>query len=256
MYRTNQTASLTGGFFGVTALKGSLNMKLIVGLGNPGVRYENTRHNAGFMVLDELARRNKLEISREKFEGKFVKGVIQGEDVILLKPETFMNNSGFSVRQCMDFFKLAPKDLIIVYDDMDTPVGSIRLRLQGSAGGHNGMKSVIQCVLTDEFDRVRVGIGRNPNYKIVDYVLSRFKEEEKEDLQSSIETAARAIETACRSDFSTAMNRFNKKPKKKKEPAEKPKTNAESKQEASNQKQDSSDSKNGASQKGGMNGGE
>ncbi len=193
-------------------------MKLIVGLGNPGVRYENTRHNAGFMVIDEIARRMETPVDRKKFEGSYVKTRYRGEDVVLLKPETYMNNSGFSVRACMDFFKIAPEDLLVIYDDMDTEVGSIRLRTKGSAGGHNGMKSVISCAMTDTFDRIRVGIGRNRQMDIADYVLSRFKPEEIDPLNEAIDHAASAVLFSISQGFNKAMNRYNVKPKKKKEP--------------------------------------
>lgn len=185
-------------------------MKLIVGLGNPGVRYANTRHNAGFMVMDELARMADTTIEKEKFEGKYVKLKIRGEDVIFLKPETFMNNSGFSVKACMDYFKLNPDDILLIYDDKDLPVGTIRLRQKGSAGGHNGVKSVIALTLTDEFNRIRVGIGK-PDIRIVDFVLSKFKEEEKEDLKAGIQAAAEAAWYSIDHDFADTMNHFNKK---------------------------------------------
>lgn len=205
-------------------------MKLIVGLGNPGVRYQNTRHNAGFMVLDRLAEKAGVTLSKEKFEGKYCKTRIKGEDVILLKPETFMNNSGFSVRACMDFFKIAPEDLLIIYDDLDTDVGSIRLRAQGSAGGHNGMKSVITCVLTDTFDRIKVGIGRDPKIRIIDYVLTRFKEEEKKDLEDAVEKAAQAAWYSIDHSFSDTMNRYNVRKKKPKKQPEKQEPSQEEKQ--------------------------
>lgn len=205
-------------------------MKLIVGLGNPGVRYANTRHNAGFMVMDRLAEMAGVQISREKFEGKFVQLKVKGEDVIFLKPETFMNNSGFSLRACMDYFRLTNKDILVIYDDMDTPVGSIRLKTKGSAGGHNGMKSVINCIMGSDFNRIRVGIGRDPQIPIVNYVLSKFRPEEKEGLAKAIEEAAEAAWFSVDHSFNEAMNRYNhkpekpkkeKKPKKESEPAEK-----------------------------------
>lgn len=193
-------------------------MKLIVGLGNPGVRYAGTRHNAGFMVMDRLAEMAGEEIRKEKFEGRYAKLKIKGEDVIFLKPETFMNNSGFSVRQCMDFFKLSRKDILVIYDDMDTPVGSIRLKTKGSAGGHNGMKSVINCTLGSDFNRIRVGIGRDPQIPIVNYVLSKFRPEEKEGLEKAIEEAAKAAWFSIDHSFEEAMNRYNHKPEKPKKP--------------------------------------
>lgn len=189
-------------------------MKLIVGLGNPGVKYEKTRHNAGFMVLDRIAEMNGVSISKSKFEGKHVKTRINGEEVILLKPETYMNLSGFSVRACMDFYKIPREDILIIYDDLDTPVGSIRLKTKGSAGGHNGMKSVIQAVVGEDFDRIRVGIGRDPRIKIVDYVLTRFKPEELEDLDQAVDQAAQAAIFSLNHSFEQTMNRYNQKPKK------------------------------------------
>lgn len=186
-------------------------MKLIVGLGNPGVRYENTRHNAGFMVLDKIAKELNIQIDKEKFEGKYAKVKINGEDIILLKPETFMNNSGFSVRSCMDFFKLTNADLLVIYDDLDLPVGKIRLRQKGSAGGHNGIKSIISCTMGNEFDRIRVGIGRDPQIPVVNYVLSKFKKEEEKELEKSIDESAQAAIYFMNHSFADTMNRFNHK---------------------------------------------
>lgn len=190
-------------------------MKLIVGLGNPGVRYERTRHNAGFMVLDRLAEMAGNPVFKDKFEGKYAKLKIKGEDVILLRPETFMNNSGFSVRACMDFFKISPDDLLVIYDDLDSPVGSIRLKSKGSAGGHNGMKSVISAALTSDFDRIRVGIGRDPQIRIIDYVLTKFRPEEQDDLEKAVDRAAKAAWYAVDHSFSQTMNRYNVREKKK-----------------------------------------
>lgn len=186
-------------------------MKIIAGLGNPGVRYEKTRHNAGFMVIDKLAESLKVTFTQEKFSSLFVKTRVKDEDVILLKPLTYMNNSGFAIRQCMDFYKAAPEDLIIIYDDVDLPVGKIRLREKGSAGGHNGMKSVIHCIFTQEFPRIRVGIGRDPQIEMIDWVLSKFREEEAEELNKALENASKAAEYSITNPFSAAMNLFNKK---------------------------------------------
>ncbi len=193
-------------------------MKLIVGLGNPGEKYAATRHNAGFMVMDKLAEKAGVEISKKKFDALYVKTKIKGEDVVLLKPMTFMNNSGFAVRACMDFFKIEPKDLLVIYDDLDTPVGSIRLKPSGSAGGHNGMKSVINAAMQQDFDRIRVGIGRDPKIKIIDYVLTRFRADEIDDLNSAIDQAAKAAWYAIDHTFAQTMNRYNLKPKKKNDP--------------------------------------
>lgn len=184
-------------------------MKIIVGLGNPGVKYENTRHNAGFMVMDELVKLCNTSFNQEKFSSYFAKTKVHGEDVILLKPTTYMNNSGFAIRQCLDFYKESPENLIVIYDDIDLPVGKIRLRQKGSAGGHNGIKSVIACIFTNQFDRIRVGTDRDPRIPIIQWVLTKFKEEEKEDLKSAVEKAAQAAYYAIDHPFNNAMNRYN-----------------------------------------------
>ncbi len=186
-------------------------MKIIVGLGNPGIKYQNTRHNAGFKVMDALADLCNVEFTQEKFSSLFAKTKIQGEDVILLKPQTYMNNSGFALRSCLDFYKASPKDVLVIYDDIDLPVGKIRLRQKGSAGGHNGIKSVIQCIFTSDFDRIRVGISRDARIKIIDWVLTNFKAEEQKDLQVAIDDAAHAAYASITQSFSQVMNQYNKK---------------------------------------------
>lgn len=178
--------------------------------------------------MDRLAQMAGEEIRKEKFEGRYAKLKIKGEDVIFLKPETFMNNSGFSLRQCMDFFKLSRRDILVIYDDMDTPVGSIRLKTKGSAGGHNGIKSVISCTLGSDFNRIRVGIGRDPQIPIVNYVLSKFRPEEKEGLEKAIEEAAQAAWFSIDHSFEETMNRYNHRPEKPRKPRpEKKKPSAE-----------------------------
>ncbi|MGN1183323.1 MAG: aminoacyl-tRNA hydrolase [Faecalibacillus sp.] len=184
-------------------------MKLIVGLGNPGKEYEKTRHNTGFMVLDELADQLNVSVEHNKFKGLYTKFKYQGEDVILLKPQTFMNLSGESVRQMMDFFKIDLSDILVIYDDMDMPVGKLRLRESGSAGGHNGIKNIIMHTGSQNFKRIRVGIGRHPHMKVVDYVLSRFREDELSDIQNGIKRASEAVIDFLDHDFSYAMNKYN-----------------------------------------------
>ena len=184
-------------------------MKLIVGLGNPGKDYENTRHNVGFMVMDRLSDVMNVSISTTKFKGEYVKFKYHGEDVILLKPMTYMNNSGESVRQVMDYFKIDVEDLLVVYDDMDMPVGKLRLRQSGSAGGHNGVKSIIAHVGTQSFQRIRVGIDRSKYIKVVDYVLSRFTKDEQDAINQGIENASDAVIDYLDHGFNHAMNRFN-----------------------------------------------
>ena len=184
-------------------------MKLIVGLGNPGKEYENTRHNCGFMVIDELARQNHVDVNQNKFKGLYVKTKISGEDVILLKPQTYMNNSGESVQAYMNFFKIDKEDVLIIYDDLDTNVGRIRLRLDGSAGGHNGIKSLINHLGGQNFKRLRVGIDRHKFIKIIDYVLGNFTKEEQPFIQEAVVKASEAVECFIKTDFVKAMNQYN-----------------------------------------------
>lgn len=184
-------------------------MKLIVGLGNPGKDYENTRHNVGFMVMDRLSDVLNVSISTSKFKGEYVKFKYHGEDVILLKPMTYMNNSGESVIQVMNYFKIDVADLLVVYDDMDMPTGKLRLRESGSAGGHNGIKSLIAHVGTQSFKRIRVGIDKHPRIKVVDYVLGHFSKEEHPLIDEGVENAVKAIQMYLDKDFVAAMNTFN-----------------------------------------------
>ncbi len=184
-------------------------MKLIVGLGNPGKEYEKTRHNTGFMVMDRLAETFQVSINVKKFKGEYVKFKYRGEDVILLKPMTYMNNSGESVIQVMNYFKMDVEDLLVIYDDMDMPTGKLRLRQSGSAGGHNGIKSIIAHVGTQNFKRIRVGIDKHPQIPVVDYVLGRFSKEEQPLIDEGIDHAVKAVEMMLDKDFVAAMNAFN-----------------------------------------------
>lgn len=184
-------------------------MRLIIGLGNPGKEYDKTRHNCGFMVIDALQKRLQVECNQNKFQGLYVKTKYQGQDVILLKPQTYMNNSGESVQQIMSFFKIAVDDILVIYDDLDMPVGKLRLRTSGSAGGHNGIKSIINHVGSQECKRIRVGIDRHPYQKVVDYVLSKFSKEEVPLIEEGIEKATDAVLMYLEKDFVAAMNAFN-----------------------------------------------
>ncbi|EOP31947.1 aminoacyl-tRNA hydrolase [Bacillus toyonensis] len=185
-------------------------MKLIVGLGNPGREYELTRHNIGFMAIDELAKRWNISLNEQKFKGVFGAGFVNGEKVILLKPLTYMNLSGESIRPLMDYYKIDVDDFVVMYDDLDIPVGKLRLRMKGSAGGHNGVKSTISHLGTQEFQRIRMGIDRPKNgVKVVDYVLGRFTSEEIPDVNHSIEKAADACEEWLNKPFLQIMNTFN-----------------------------------------------
>jgi len=184
--------------------------RLIVGLGNPENDYKGTRHNVGFEVLNKLAYDNKINIDKAKFRAHIGEGVICGARVMLAKPQTYMNLSGESVREILAYYKLTPRELIVVYDDTDIPVGGVRIRERGSAGGHNGMKSVIYQLDTDEFLRVRVGIGQKPpRYDLADYVLSRFKPDEQEPIIQGITRAGDAVELILKEGAQAAMNKFN-----------------------------------------------
>lgn len=186
-------------------------MKWIAGLGNPGTAYQGTRHNVGFMVIDELARRWGISVTQSKCKALIGEGHVQGMKVALIKPMTYMNLSGESVRSFLDYFKADLADGIIVYDDLDTEIGKIRLRYQGSAGGHNGIKSLIQHLNTQTFNRVRMGISRpQPGMDIADYVLSTFPKKEHESLKAMIDHACDAIEYGLKNPFEDTMGKFNR----------------------------------------------
>lgn len=186
-------------------------MKLIVGLGNPGKEYEFTRHNAGFLTVFALAEKNRIELRTSMCKAICGKGRICGEDVILALPQTYMNESGVSVKQLMSYYRIAIEDVIIIYDDMDTDVGAIRIRMQGSAGTHNGMKSIIYNVESDKFDRIRIGIGRPESKNVIDFVLGEFPLSQTAALQESIENACDAVNVMIKRGTDVAMNMFNKK---------------------------------------------
>lgn len=188
-----------------------LKMKLVVGLGNPGKEYENTRHNAGFIVVNEWAYRSHEEFNRQAFNGVYFQKQVAGEKVLVVKPTTFMNLSGQCVAGFMNYYKLDLEDLLVVYDDMDMEVGRLRLRKKGSAGGHNGMKDIIKCLSSQEIQRIKLGIG-HPKGKgsVVNHVLGHFSTEEKEDILESTTLAADAIEDWIQGvSFEQLMNRYN-----------------------------------------------
>jgi len=186
-------------------------MRWIVGLGNPGPKYANTRHNAGFMVIDELARRWNVGHFQSKCKALVADARIDNNKVYLIKPMTYMNLSGEAVRAFMDYFHADLSDAIIIYDDMDTEVGKIRLRYKGSAGGHNGIKSIIQHTGTQEFNRIRMGIGRPKpgEASVIDHVLTPFSKEEAPLVQQMIRDAADAVEYALNHTFEQTMAKFN-----------------------------------------------
>jgi len=184
---------------------------LLVCLGNPGDQYENTRHNAGFMVADELAQRCNAPIQRLKFKALTNTLTIGGERTLVLKPVTYMNLSGEAVRQAVDFYKLPPERVLVVSDDTALAVGRLRIRRGGSAGGHNGLKSIIQHLGTDQFPRLRLGVGEkpHPDYDLADWVLGKFQGEDKKAMDASVKRAADAVECILKEGVDQGMNRFN-----------------------------------------------
>ncbi len=188
-------------------------MYIIVGLGNPGKEYQNTRHNIGFDVIDEIAERNNIAMGEKKHKAIIGKGFVAGQRVILVKPQTFMNLSGESVRDAIDFYKVDEKtELIVISDDISLDVGQIRIRKKGSAGGHNGLKNIILHLGHDEFQRVKMGVGEKPKgYDLADYVLGHFSKEEREIMDESAGRAAKAIEVMLTEGADAAMNLYNKK---------------------------------------------
>ena len=184
---------------------------LLVGLGNPGTQYENTRHNVGFLVADELAERQNAPIQRLKFKALTNLLTISGEKVLVMKPVTYMNLSGEAVGEAARFYKLPPERVLVISDDVSLPLGKLRIRKGGSAGGHNGLKSIIQHLGTDQFPRIKVGVGQkpHPDYDMADWVLSKFAGEDLKTITEAIRKAADAVECLLKEGPDRAMNRFN-----------------------------------------------
>ena len=191
-------------------------MKIITGLGNPGTEYAKTKHNVGFMFVDALAEKLGVTEWKDKFDAKVGEGRIGTEKVLLVKPQTYMNDSGRAVGPVMNFYKLTPEDLIVAHDDMDIPAGTIRIRKKGSAGGHNGIKSILAHVGDEHFSRVRIGIGRPlPGWTVVNHVLAAFSEEDAPKITEAINYLIPAVECIVNEDVDMAMNRYNPKKQKK-----------------------------------------
>lgn len=187
-------------------------MYLITGLGNPGSRYAHTRHNAGFEAIDRLADRYRISIDTKKFQGLCGVGMIEGQKTLLLKPQTFMNLSGESVRAACDFYKIDPEEeLIVLYDDISLPPGQLRIRTKGSAGGHNGMKNIIAQLGTQVFRRVKIGVGEKPaDWDLVDHVLGHFSKEEWTKMEDAFGRAAQAAAMLLTEEPERVMNEFNR----------------------------------------------
>lgn len=185
-------------------------MYLIVGLGNPEKDYSNTRHNMGFNTINKLAKQYEIEVTKSKFKGLYGSGIIEGEKVILLKPQTFMNLSGESIKEILQFYKLEIEQLIVIYDDIDIEPGVIKIRKTGGPGTHNGMKSVVHELNTQNFKRVRIGIGMPEEKKdLIEYVIGAIPEEEKEKLEKGTDLAKEAVIEIIKSGIDIAMNKFN-----------------------------------------------
>lgn len=183
-------------------------MILIVGLGNPGKQYEQTRHNIGFDVIDYMANKYNIDVNRENFKGICGEGFIENKKVILLKPLTYMNLSGESIRELANFYKLEDDEIIVVYDDISLDIGRLRIREKGSAGGHNGIKSIIQNLGGDKFPRVKVGVGQ-PKDNLVNHVLGKFSKEDREHIEKVIPVVSDAIVEIVKNDAKESMNKFN-----------------------------------------------
>lgn len=185
-------------------------MYLIVGLGNPEADYSRTRHNMGFNVINKLSEKYDIEVKKEKFKGLFGTGVIEGEKVILLKPQTFMNLSGDSVQEFVNFYKIQLENMVIIYDDVDIEPGKIRVRKNGSAGTHNGMKSIVANLSTDQFPRVRIGIGKpHEHMDMISHVIGGIDEEDKEPLAQGVELGMKAVIELLKNGIDSAMNKYN-----------------------------------------------
>ena len=186
-------------------------MKLIVGLGNPGKEYENTRHNAGFRFIDEYAKKNNLTFSKEKFKGLYTEFQKNNEKVILLKPQKYMNLSGEVVKQFINFFKIKIEDILIIVDDLDTEIGHLKLKYKGSSAGHNGLKNIEQNIKSKEYKRVKIGISNNKNKDKIDYVIGKVSKEELNKMNSVNKYSKELIDDFLTMNFDNVMNKYNSK---------------------------------------------
>lgn len=184
-------------------------MKLIVGLGNPGLEYENTRHNVGFKVIDTFAKKNNVEFNKEKFGGKYTEILSNGEKIILLKPQKYINLSGEVIKKYVDYFKINIEDIFIISDDMDIELGHIKLKLKGSSGGHNGLKNIELHLGTKEYKRLKIGISKNKNIDTKDYVLGKLNTEESKILENVINISTNILEDYNKITFTNLMNKYN-----------------------------------------------
>lgn len=185
---------------------------IIAGLGNPGSRFDNTRHNIGFEAVDRLSEKYGIKITKLKFKALYGDGVIEGKRVLLVKPQTFMNLSGDSLREIIEWYKIPMDNLLVIYDDIDLPVSKIRIRPAGSAGTHNGMRSIVYQLQKDNFPRIKIGIGTPPEgWDLADFVLSKFSLDDKKLMEESLKNTLEAIPLLLKSGINAAMNRYNSK---------------------------------------------
>ncbi len=185
-------------------------MYIIVGLGNPGKKYENTRHNIGFIAIDYMAALFDIKVNKIKHKALLGEGKIEGERVMLVKPQTFMNLSGESVREIADYYKVPAENVIVIFDDVSLEPGSVRIRKKGSDGGHNGIKSIIYQLTSDSFPRIKLGVGaKPPGYDLADWVLARFSDDDIKIMSKSVETAAKAVAEIITKGADSAMNKYN-----------------------------------------------
>lgn len=186
-------------------------MFVIAGLGNPGKSYENTRHNIGFTTLDRIAKEYGIKINKIKHKALVGEGFISGQKVLLVKPQTYMNLSGNSIREILEYYKVDPENLIVIYDDIDIPIGSLRIRKKGSGGTHNGMKSIIYDIQSEQFPRIRIGIGKETRMDLKDYVLGGFGKDEKVQIQNAVINAGKAAACIIEKGIEKAMGEYNAK---------------------------------------------
>lgn len=190
--------------------EGYILMKIIAGLGNPGQKYDKTKHNTGFMTMDHYLDEKGLSLDKDKFEGLWTKQKVNGEDVILLEPQTYMNESGRSVSQVANFFKVDPENILIIQDDMDMPIGKIRIRANGKSGGHNGIKSIIRDLGTEKFNRLKIGIRHPKNATVVSWVLTPFNDEQQKLMDDAFDTSVKIIDDFIAGRNSQyLMNKYN-----------------------------------------------
>lgn len=186
-------------------------MKLIVGLGNPGREYEQTRHNVGFMAIDNIAAYLNIEFNKDKFQGKYAETIYNNEKILLLKPGKYMNLSGEVIRDFLSYFKIDIENMLIIYDDLDTEVGTYRLRYQGGNGGHNGIKDIEKQLNTKNYKRIKIGISNNKTYETKDYVLGKFSSEEKDKLNEVLEDMVPIFRDSFELTYDNLMNKYNSK---------------------------------------------